>query len=314
MDLVPVEYNPNVLAELIKHFPELAELNAAAAAGLNAAPPTIALNGTRFIKKENGGEETLNVLQLNVAVVAAKESLSKTYYVGKFVPGQEPTSPDCLSSNGITPDAAAKLKQAENCVGCTHNQFGTSTAADGTPGKGKACTDAKNIVVYHNGSPYLFKIPPASLNNFGAYIRSLSGRGIPLPTCVTVIGFDPAFSYPVLTFSFAGMLAPEQIKKVLSVANSPEVLDLIGKRAAMLPVPTAPPVVAPPVVAPPVVAPPVVAPPVVAPPVVAPSVVAPPVVAPPVVAPSVVAPPVVAPPVVAAGAMSDDDIASLLGL
>lgn len=300
MDLVPVDYNPNVLAELIKLFPELAALNEAAAAGLSAAPPTIALNGTRFIKKENGREETLNVLQLNVAIVAAKESLSKTYYVGKFVPGQEPSAPDCLSSNGVTPDASAKLKQAENCAGCAHNQFGTSTAADGAPGKGKACTDAKQIVIYHSGSPYLFKIPPASLNNFGAYIRSLSNRGIPLPTCVTVIGFDPAFSYPVLTFSFAGMLAPEQIKKVLSVANSPEVLDLIGKRPPMLPAPSAPPVPVAPLVVEKVIAEPVIESPVTAP-------------------VQAVESPVTAPvqtiaPIKAGGPMSDDEISALLGL
>ena len=301
MDLVTVDYNPNVLAELIKHFPELAALNEAAAAGLSAAPPTIALNGTRFIKKENGGEETLNVLQLNVAVVAAKESLSKTYYVGKYIPGQEPSAPDCLSSNGITPDASAKLKQAENCAGCAHNQFGTSIAADGTPGKGKACTDAKQIVIYHGGSPYLFKIPPASLNNFGAYIRSLSNRGIPLPTCVTVIGFDPAFSYPVLTFSFAGMLAPDQIKKVLSVANSPEVLDLIGKRPPMLPTSSAPPVqVTPPTVEK------AIAIPVSEVPVAPPVQVVDPVVEPPKVA--------VVKPVIASSSMSDDEISALLGL
>lgn len=243
MNLVPVEYNADVLAKLVAVFPELAEMNTAAISGINAGHPMIALNGTRFIVKENGEEKTLPTLELNVAIVAAKESLSKAYYATKFTPGQEPQSPDCMSSNGVTPDASSKLKQADNCAGCKWNQFGTSTAADGTPGKGKACTDGKMIVLYINGGPYLFKIPPASLNNFGAYVKSLTNRGIPMACCVTTIGFDPAHSFPVLTFNFAGMLAPDQIKTIMSVASSPTVLDMVGKKVPLItPAPAVPPV------------------------------------------------------------------------
>lgn len=234
-ELMTVDYNPNVLAELIKLFPELAEANNSAMSGIHTGHPSIGLNGTRFVLRENGEEKTLPTLELNVAIIAAKEALQKTWYATKFTPGQEPQSPDCKSSNGLTPDADSKLKQADNCAGCKWNQFGTSTNQDGLPGKSKACTDAKQIVVFFNGAPLLFKIPPASLNNFGSYVKSLSLRGIPMPCCVTTIGFDPAVSYPALTFNFAGMLSPEQIKIVLEASKSPTVLAMIGKKVTALP-------------------------------------------------------------------------------
>ncbi len=220
---------PAFMDNLKSMFPDMDFSNDDAMNGLSSsAPPTIALNGTRFVVKENGEETTLNVLELSAVIVRAKSTMSKTWYAAKFTPGQEPAAPDCMSNDGVTPDASSSIKQNPSCAGCPQNEYGSGTDAQGNPAKGKACRDIKILAIFANNHAYKFAIPPASLKNFGTYVKSLTSRGVPLITCVTKISFDPAFSYPVLTFTYGGMLPESAIKKISEVAKSSEVIDIVG--------------------------------------------------------------------------------------
>lgn len=287
--LVTIEANDNYLASLAQQFPELAGLNDEAMAGVSAGfPPSIGLKGTRFVIKEDGAETVLESSRISVVMLRAKPSLDKVWYATKFVPGQEPQSPDCFSRDGVRPDPASTLKQAESCAGCPRNVFGTATDASGNPTKGKACTDSKIVAVFCNDRVYQIKIPPASLKNFASHVKTLNLRNIPLPACVTSIGFDPKESYPVLTFNYDGMIAPEVVGNMLQLIKSDEVNEIVGKVMKALPAaPAAPIAEIPKVEAPKVVAPPVIE------------------------APKVVAPIVEAP---KAANPSDDDLARALGL
>lgn len=213
------------------------------------APPTIALNGTRFIVREGGNETTLNQLELQAVILKAKPTIDKVWYATKFVPGQEAQAPDCCSSNGQTPDAGCALPQAQACAGCPQNVFGSGKDASGNPTKGKACQDSKSLALFANGNVYRFKVPAASLKNLAAYVRLLLSNGLPADAVVTKIGFDPAFSFPVLTFTFGGVLDGAQYTKIQERKNDAE--DVLGvtlsQVALAAPAPAAPvaPVVAP---------------------------------------------------------------------
>ena len=207
-----------------------------------SAPPTIALNGTRFIVREGGNETTLNQLELQAVIIKAKPCVDKIWYATKFVPGQEAQAPDCCSSNGETPDAGCALPQATSCAGCPQNVFGSGRDASGNPTKGKACQDSKALALFANGNVYRFKVPAASLKNLAAYVKLLASNGLPAAAVVTKIGFDPAFSFPVLTFTFGGVLDGAQYQKIqTNLGAAEDVLGLTLSQVALAaPAPAAP--------------------------------------------------------------------------
>lgn len=190
------------------------------------APPTIALNGTRFVVREGGNETTLKQLDLQAVILKAKPNVDKIWYATKFVPGQDAQAPDCSSSNGQTPDANSPLPQASACAGCPQNVFGSGTDASGNPTKGKACQDSKALALFANGNVYRFKVPAASLKNLAAYAKLLATNGLPASAVVTKIGFDPAFSFPVLTFTYGGVLDAAQYAEIQNRMDGAE--DVLG--------------------------------------------------------------------------------------
>ena len=209
---------------------------------MGSAPATIALNGTRFVVREGGNETTLKQLELQAVILKSKPNVDKIWYATKFVPGQEAQKPDCSSSNGRTPDAGCPLPQATACAGCPQNVFGTGTDASGNPTKGKACQDSKSIALFANGKVYRMKIPAMSLKNLGAYARLLQTNNLPAEAVITTIGFDPAFSFPVLTFTFGGVLDGAQYAKLQSrMGDAEEVLGVsLAQMALAAPAPVAP--------------------------------------------------------------------------
>ena len=252
--LVTITEVPSFLAAYAaQHGAELAAINDAAMGGLSAGmPPTISLNGTRFVVKENGEDKTLNQLELQCVVLKAKPGIDKQWYATKFVPGQEPVSPDCQSFDGVAPDAGSPSPQCANCAGCAHNQFGSALDNSGNAMKGKACQDNKVIAIFANGGIYRFKIPAASLKNFVSYVKQLQSHNLFLPAVITTVGFDPSVSYPMLTFKAQGALAEAQFAQIVGKIDSPEVADALMVKAPVQQQLTAPAPVQQPV-APPVV-------------------------------------------------------------
>lgn len=202
--------------------------------GLSAgSPPSIRVRNGKF-RLVVGGEETAipakNLAEsefLPVIILAAKKTLSKAYYASAYDPAHEPEAPDCWSLDAIKPDAQVKNPICEDCANCPMNAFGSGRNAAGAPTKGKACTDSKILAVAYAGGVYQFKIPPASLKPFGAYIRTLMNRSVPPGNVVTFIGIDESADFPQLTFRPGAFVPEGKIERLVEMSESTEVKDII---------------------------------------------------------------------------------------
>ena len=215
---------------------EAKAMNADALAGISTGfPPSIRIKRNGFRVVDGNGDETNlkpNDLAggeyLDVVILAAKPGLNKVYYEAAYDPNQvEPSAPDCFSLDGGVPDKSINKPVNPVCSTCPMNAFGSGRNAAGQPTKGKACADSKVLAVFRKGSVYSFKIPPASLKNFGLYVKNLTNRGVPLGNVITYIGFDDNADYSVLQFR-VGAFIPESAKEaLLAVGGSQEVGDIV---------------------------------------------------------------------------------------
>jgi hypothetical protein len=226
--------------------PELARAqNEDAAAGISTGVPArIKANGKQFNLVDGNGEEKPyppakmvagpdGNVYLRVIVLRAKKEISKTLYLKAYNPANPPEAPDCQSSDGIRPDAAVLTPQSDQCATCQFNAWGSGIDQNGAPTKGKRCADAKILaVVVPEYGVFELKIMPASLKNFGLYVKSLSGAGIPLGMAQTLIGFDMTASFPVYVFNFGGYVPEKSVAKLAELAQSPEVEEIVGRSAA----------------------------------------------------------------------------------
>ena len=232
-DLVQIPQNIPQYAVAIH---EAKAMNADALAGISTGfPPSIRIkrNGFRVVDG-NGDEINLKPNELaggeflDIVILAAKPGLNKVYYASAYDPNQvEPSAPDCFSLEGGVPDRSVNQPVSPSCATCPMNAFGSGRNAAGQPTKGKACADSKVLAVFRKGSVYSFKIPPASLKNFGLYVKNLTNRGVPLGNVITYVGFDDTADYSVLQFR-VGAFIPESAKDALiAVAGSQEVADIV---------------------------------------------------------------------------------------
>lgn len=249
---------PSYLAALLQQHPELASINQEALSGsAKPMPPAIVADKGKFLIKADGNETVITfpdnaqnqaagivgmpVPMLQAVVLKAKPGKEKAYYVAKYTPGQEAQSPDCYSEDGVTPAADCRLKQCETCASCPQNVFGSGSDASGNPSGGKACSDKKVLAIFAAGSVYRFAVPPASLSgkrpsglgmSWDAYCNQLSAKGLPLPAVITTVSFDQGDTDYKLNFNFGGMLAEQQLVKLLPLMDTPEVKDVITPRSA----------------------------------------------------------------------------------
>ncbi len=208
----------------------------AAALSMGASFPTIGMKGTRFAVKIDGEETVLPTIELSAILLGAKASLDKNWYAEAYDPNStEIKAPDCFSRDGVKPESSCTSPQSASCAACPQNQYGSGTDQNGNPTKGKACSDTKQLAVCCPVNPdvsiFGIKIPPASLKAFAFYVKETSRRGVDLTTAVTVIGFDPAYSYPVYTFQFGGFLSEKQLVAIDALKGSLEVEAIVGVTA-----------------------------------------------------------------------------------
>ena len=134
--------------------------NEAAMQGLSAGMPArIKMNGKDFALVDAGGEEkpypkaSLQAMEdgnlyLPMVILKAKPTISKQWYLEAYNPNAtEFKMPDCMSSDGVRPDAGVLDPQSESCATCPQNAFGSGRDQQGNPTKGKACTDNKIMAV-----------------------------------------------------------------------------------------------------------------------------------------------------------------------
>ena len=207
-----------------------AKMNAEAAAGTGGGSNInrISLKQSRF-RLIIGGEEAkvLPDLHLDVVVVRGNPGVNKTFYIKQWKPGQEPEAPDCMSSDGIRPSAESTNKQSESCATCPQNEWG-SKINPLTGKKIKACSDGKRIAVLPpgklDGDMFQMTIPPASIGDFGAFLKQLNQVSPPVlyNDIVVRISFDTEVSYPKLKFEPVRYLTDEEAAKVQERFESAE--------------------------------------------------------------------------------------------
>lgn len=228
---------PAHLSALLAKHPSLLALNQEATDGLSRpALPTIIAQQGMFKTKIDGVEETIqidvpgvglmNAPKIIAILLRAKKATDRAYYAKAYSQGQEPTSPDCWSEDGVTPAASATNKQCTSCAGCPMNVWGTAKKQDGTPGAGKACSERKRLAIFANKKIFKFSIPPASLGNFVAYTNQLTSHGLAMPLVLTTISFN-ATEPTKLDFGYQGALNEAQANAILEMLDSPEVKAIV---------------------------------------------------------------------------------------
>jgi hypothetical protein len=243
------------LALRARNETKLAAIQAAAVENLfSGAVPSISLAGMRFAVNENGDRKVLDVTKIGIVVVGAKGPFDKAFYLKAFNPAEEAKAPDCYSRDGVRPDASAENKQHPACAGCPRNAFGTGHDQNGAPTKGKACADNKILAITAGErnekgelKVYQFKIPPASLTPWNKYIKTLNDHGVYMMEVTTIIGFNPEFTNPVLTFAQGSPVPDEIIGDIYAAMDYPLTQDIVKGKieeakplAASVPAPEVP--------------------------------------------------------------------------
>lgn len=207
------------------------------------APPRISTKAGRFRLVEDGAEEVLDTLSLNVVLVGANPNVSKTYYERDYNEDNA-EAPDCFSNNGVTPDASVAHPQAKRCVDCPQNVWGSKISKQ--TGKDiKACADRKLLAVVPvqdiTGTIYQLSLAPTSLRNLAAYNNELKRRKVAIEGVATKVSFDPNASHPLLQFSFSRFLDASEAAQVGETLANPRVHEVVNVTEAPADAPQAAP-------------------------------------------------------------------------
>lgn len=183
---------------------------------------------------------------IDVVIVRAPKVKSKIFYAGGFAEGSS-AAPDCWSTNGVTPDTSVVHKQANVCDICPKNQWGSARPrADGTPSKGKACTDSKRIAIVPAnvgaddpnmlrndmmGGAMLLRIPATSLDALKLYGDRLAKSGYNSWAVITSVSFDPMEAYPKFVFTPKRPLTDAELEVVMGMHKSPQVDRIVAEDA-----------------------------------------------------------------------------------
>lgn len=204
--------------------------------GVGGGYPTLSIKGKVFhivrgddrtlVSKPDDPDEPATSLE--VVIVKANPALSKVYYEGTYVEGSD-AKPLCYSNDGIKPAADSEQPQANSCVTCPHNQWGSRVTDNG--GQAKACADSRRIAIASVGQindPMLVRVPAASLKSLAQYNDLLKKRGVPYQAVVTKMGFDHSVAHPSLTFKPVGFLDESGMKQVAEMVETDLVKNIIG--------------------------------------------------------------------------------------
>ncbi len=168
--------------------------------------------------------------------IILKETPVNVFYLSKYDPSN-PTNPDCWSLGGLKPDEAVEKKQNDSCITCPNNRFGTGTDREGKRSKGKACKNARRLVLKVEGvdMPVLLNLPPTSIKSLNAYLKMLSSNKPPVPmfAAKTLFGFLTGKDYPCPILSLAGIIdTAEEYAAIREYRNSQVVIDALNAYAS----------------------------------------------------------------------------------
>jgi hypothetical protein len=210
-------------------------------AGVQTGYGIISYRGKVWRTKYRGEERDLmradgDGPRASIEVVILKSSInkSKIYYKDGYKEGSS-ESPDCFSTNGVTPDLSAKVKQANSCAACPMNAWGAKVTAAGKPTK--ACSDSKRMAIVpvediENetlGGPMLLRVPAASLQDGAGFSQKMAGLGYPLQSIAVRIGFDVKEAYPKFVFGAIRTLTDDEAQRVLKLRDDPRTLRVLSE-------------------------------------------------------------------------------------
>lgn len=150
--------------------------------------PFLSIAGQVFTIKDGENDQNVSsldkeskLLYVDVHVIDASPYMSKIYYPGKFDPDADPVAPTCYSNDGFKPASDVATPQCDLCAQCPHNAWGSRVTELGN--KGKACNDAWKVAVivpeHHDEKVIMMRVPPASLQNWLAYIAQFNDLDYP---------------------------------------------------------------------------------------------------------------------------------------
>lgn len=187
-------------------------------ASASSSVPRMSLRGRTFRFIENGEETFKTTNPVDVIILGVEPEAGrfiKTYYEKGYTPNSnEP--PTCASDDGIRPAIWVTKKQANDCMSCSKNVFGSATSPNGKPTK--ACRDAKRLWLVRaedpngaDGTIYGLNASVSSLKALSEYGRKLKANNVPLSLAITRLTMADA-EYPQLEFECVGFVKEEQVQ------------------------------------------------------------------------------------------------------
>lgn len=169
-----------------------------------------------------------------VIIIKASPAISKVWYQDGYSEGDR-DAPDCMSTNGQTPDPASPAKQSTTCAACPMNVWGSKMMPSGKPGK--ACQDSKRLAIVPAddmanemfGGPMLLRVPAASLQDMAAFSSMLQQHGYPYYGVVVSLSFDMQNAYPKLVFTAVRGLNDAEAQKVLELQSDHRVTRILSE-------------------------------------------------------------------------------------
>lgn len=209
------------------------------AGNFNGGNRRISIKGGVFREYINGKEYRVSEdRSMNVIIINAAPSVSRTYYSGSYVEG-ETVSPVCWSADSQRPDAKAKNPQATTCISCPQNIKGSGQ------GESRACRYQQRLAVVldgelDKGEVYQLVLPSTSIFGDGekgklplqAYARFLKSQGVPITGVVTEMRFDIDSPTPKLVFKPLRGVTEEEYAAVTQLAKSKEAVNAITMTVA----------------------------------------------------------------------------------
>jgi hypothetical protein len=187
-------------------------------------------------------------MTIDVCIIAANDKASRVYYDPNtaFDPsGGNNSPPLCWSDNGTGPSRNAAHPQSQTCAACPKSIWGSAQSR--LTGKGiPACQQGKKVAFLVPSDAddilFMFKIPPASLKNLAAYVKTLAGnkvggRPVMPSDVITRLEFE---SQGIIKFTAASLIDEDMFNRSEVYYAQREVIDQITGRDDVARDPTLP--------------------------------------------------------------------------
>jgi len=206
-------------------------------AGKSGVPRIVPKNG--IFRKMLGTDEQGKVKgDLEVVIINASPKVGRIFYVKAWNPESEPTSPDCFSNDGQTPDKGSTNPQAERCDSCPNNIKGSGQ------GTSKACRYTRRIAVVLEedfgtsleGRVYQMNLASKSLFGesigdnkfvFEDYTKHLANNGKSIEHVVTSLSFNENNDNQSILFTPMRYISKDIYAVTSKAAAKPEVQKMV---------------------------------------------------------------------------------------